>query len=257
MENLKRALRLLALLLAFSPLFAGNCYAFIFGSSGNASISDDAYSSAWDSDTTGGASRHAIYEKIEALLLGAGTHDAITLDANADAFLKLTSQELGLDTQTANYIFAGPASGSADAPAFRALVADDIPDLFSLYEAANADLSLDQITFTISGNGSTIAANASGHKIVPYNCTISKVEIVSSASGSIVVDIKKSTYSDYPTFTSIAASAKPTLSAAVKATDSTLTGWTKTLSAGDRVQALVNSADINGTVVLTLYVSKT
>jgi len=34
-----------------------------------------------------------------------------------------------LDTQTANTVFAGPSTGSATAPTFRALVADDIPNI--------------------------------------------------------------------------------------------------------------------------------
>ena len=35
--------------------------------------------------------------------------------------------------KTANYVLAGPTSGSAAVPGFRALVADDIPDLSSIY----------------------------------------------------------------------------------------------------------------------------
>ena len=54
-------------------------------------------------------------------------HVAITLDANADTILSLSTQELGLDTQTANIVFAGPVSGGAVVPTFRALVDADIP----------------------------------------------------------------------------------------------------------------------------------
>jgi hypothetical protein len=53
-------------------------------------------------------------------------HNAITLDANADTLLSLSTQELGLDTQTANRVLAGPTSGAAAVPTFRALVAADI-----------------------------------------------------------------------------------------------------------------------------------
>lgn len=53
----------------------------------------------------------------------------VTLDANADNLLSLTTQELGLDTQAANVVFAGPAAGAAAVPTFRALVAADIPTL--------------------------------------------------------------------------------------------------------------------------------
>jgi len=56
-----------------------------------------------------------------------GGHDAVTLAADAGAILGLSTQEINLDTQTANYVFAGPTSGGAADPTFRALVDADIP----------------------------------------------------------------------------------------------------------------------------------
>lgn len=67
------------------------------------------------------------------------THAAVTLDANADTLLSLSTQELGLDTQLANLVFAGAATGGAAVPAFRALVAADIPSLS--YQPVDADLT--------------------------------------------------------------------------------------------------------------------
>ena len=57
--------------------------------------------------------------------------------------------EITLNTQTANTVFAGPSSGSAAEPGFRALVSADIPDLSATYVtqsevgAANGVASLD------------------------------------------------------------------------------------------------------------------
>ena len=48
---------------------------------------------------------------------------------------------LALATQTANTVFAGPTTGIAAAPTFRALVAGDIPDLSSIYQPLDADLT--------------------------------------------------------------------------------------------------------------------
>lgn len=53
-------------------------------------------------------------------------HNTITLDANADTILSLSTQQIGLDTQAANLVFAGPGSGAAAVPTMRALVAADI-----------------------------------------------------------------------------------------------------------------------------------
>lgn len=57
---------------------------------------------------------------------GAG-HDAVTLDADAAVLLDLSTQEIGLDTQAANMVFAGPTTGAANEPTFRALVIADAP----------------------------------------------------------------------------------------------------------------------------------
>ncbi len=58
---------------------------------------------------------------------GSPHHAAMTLAADADTLLGLSVQELTLDTQAANLVLAGPTSGGAADPAFRALVAADIP----------------------------------------------------------------------------------------------------------------------------------
>lgn len=58
---------------------------------------------------------------------GGTVHAAVTLDATINAnLLSLTGQELGLDTQTANYVFAGPTSGAVAAPSFRGLIDSDL-----------------------------------------------------------------------------------------------------------------------------------
>ena len=46
-----------------------------------------------------------------------------------------------LANQNQNLIFAGPASGAAASPTFRALVALDIPDLSGVYQPLDADLT--------------------------------------------------------------------------------------------------------------------
>lgn len=56
-----------------------------------------------------------------------GGGSSITLAADADTILGLTDSVLGLDTQVANLIFAGPTTGAAADPAFRSLVDADIP----------------------------------------------------------------------------------------------------------------------------------
>jgi hypothetical protein len=59
----------------------------------------------------------------------ASAHNPVTLNADADTILALSTQQIGLDTQTANCVLAGPTTGAAAVPTFRALVAADIPAL--------------------------------------------------------------------------------------------------------------------------------
>ena len=82
-------------------------------------------------------------------------HDAVTLGADADTILGLSTQQITLDTQTANYVFAGPATGEAADPTFRALVADDIPDLSGTYQTADAVLA----ALAALENGSGVLTN--------------------------------------------------------------------------------------------------
>jgi len=74
-----------------------------------------------------------------------------------------------LATQTANTIFAGPTTGSAAAPAFRALVAADIPDLSGTYLTLTGTRTASG-TYTFSGSvtfSSTVALGASATATTP------------------------------------------------------------------------------------------
>ena len=62
--------------------------------------------------------------------------------------LAVSSGGIGTTSVTANYVFAGPTTGSAAAPSFRALVANDIPSLSSLYAPVTSGTSI------LYGNGS-------------------------------------------------------------------------------------------------------
>ena len=116
-----------------------------------------------------------------------------------------------------------------------------------------------QLGIVIDGAGSVITTGVKGYLRVPYACTINSVEIVANASGSIVVDIWRDTYANFPPVVgdSITGSAKPTLSSAQKSQSSTLTGWTTSLSAGDYLAFNVDSATTVSRVTLTLVVTRT
>jgi len=114
------------------------------------------------------------------------------------------------------------------------------------------------ITFIIDGGGSAITTGEKGHLEIPFACTITQVTMLADVSGSIVVDIWKDTYVNFPPadVDSITASAPPTISAAQKSQDSTLTGWTTAVAAGDILAFNVDSAATITRVTISLKVEK-
>lgn len=85
-----------------------------------------------------------------------GAHDPVTLDVDAAVILDLTGQEIGLDVQTANTVLAGPATGAANEPTFRALVTADLPAI-ALNDLSDVDTSGVDAYDVIRYNGATWA----------------------------------------------------------------------------------------------------
>lgn len=138
-------------------------------------------------------------------------------------------------------------------------VATDVTDGAAVWVSttdAGVDASTLAIPFIIDGGGATITTGVKGFVPVPFACTIIRVQLLADQSGSIVVDIWKDTYANYPPTDadSITASAVPTISAAVKAEDSTLTGWTTAIAAGDILGFNVDSVTTCQRVTLSLTV---
>lgn len=104
---------------------------------------------------------------------------------------------------------------------------------------------------TFDGGGSALVAGTKLAFRVPTDGTVIAVTSTADVSGSSVVDIKKCTLGTYPgSLTSIVASAPPTLSLAQVVKDSTLTGWTTTISADDMLEfSLTSSTTITKLVV--------
>lgn len=124
--------------------------------------------------------------------------------------------------------------------------------------AAAASAGGAEIVFTIDGLGAAPSAGSKGFLEIPFNCTINSWTLLSDVAGSITVDIKKSTYSGFPTTTSITASATPALATAQKAQSSTLTGWTTTLTAGDILEYVVTGTPATLTrATINLKVTRT
>ena len=113
----------------------------------------------------------------------------------------------------------------------------------------------------IDGGGIPITAGIKGDITIPFGCTIIEWTLLADVAGSIVVDIWKDTYANYPptVLDTITGSALPTITAATKGQSSTLTGWTSTITAGDTLRFNVNTpgATTITRVTLSLKLART
>lgn len=124
--------------------------------------------------------------------------------------------------------------------------------------AGSAPTQFYTINFVISGGVGPPELGVQGETSVDAAGTIVSARMLATTSGSAVVDIKKSTYAGFPgSLASITSGAKPTLSAAQKSEDTTLSGWTTSIAAGDVLQFQLDSASGITCVTCALKVRRT
>jgi hypothetical protein len=133
-----------------------------------------------------------------------------------------------------------------------------IDDADAAAQRATLGLDKDAIAFVIDGGGAVLTTGIKGDLLIPFACTIAKATLLANQSGSIVIDVWKDSYANFPPTDadSITASAPPTISSATKAQDATLTGWTKTIAAGDILRFNVDSVTAIQRVTVVLEVTK-
>lgn len=110
------------------------------------------------------------------------------------------------------------------------------------------------LNFVIDGGGATLTTGVKGYVRIPFACTVLEASLLADQSGSVVVDIWKDTYANFPPVSGdkITASAPPTIASTTKSTDTTLTGWTTSIAAGDVLGFNVNSVTTIQRVTLYL-----
>lgn len=117
----------------------------------------------------------------------------------------------------------------------------------ALKKTAANTWALDNLTtaieFTANNSGTVFPTGVIGEMEIPFACTITAVRLLADQSGSIVIDIWKDTYANYPPTDadSITSSTPPTLSNAAKSEDTTLTSWTTAISAGNILRFNIDS----------------
>lgn len=114
------------------------------------------------------------------------------------------------------------------------------------------------ILFAKDNGGDVIGTGVVGDIHVPFACTITGVYVYCDQTGDLVLDLWKDTHGNFPPTVddTITASAKPTLSAAVKYSDATLTGWTTSIAAGDIIRVKVDSVSTITRFTLAIRVKR-
>ena len=115
------------------------------------------------------------------------------------------------------------------------------------------------VTAVFDGAGAAIAANTECFVRVPYDATIDAWTVLADQAGDIVVDVWKDNYASFPptVLDSIAGTEKPTLTAATKAQDTSLSSWGTSLAAGDILLFHVDSATTVEKVMVQLHLTRT
>lgn len=105
---------------------------------------------------------------------------------------------------------------------------------------ASANQAIGNISGVFDGGGIALVVGTKVRVRCDFAGTITAATVLIDQTDILVIEVRKCTYAQYDagathpaTGDKISASAPPTVTSAVKSTDSALTGWTKTVSTGD------------------------
>lgn len=114
------------------------------------------------------------------------------------------------------------------------------------------------VTFVIDGAGVAITTGVKGDLYIPYAHTITAATALADQSGSIVVDVWRDSYANFPPIDgdSVTASAPVTITTATKSQDTTLTGWLTSGAAGSIYRFNVDSATAITRLTVALTISR-
>jgi len=124
-------------------------------------------------------------------------------------------------------------------------------------KGATGNLSIYKVGVTVDGAGAVVTTGQKGYSTIPVTGTITKARLLADQVGSLVFDVWKDVFANYPPTVAdtITASAKPTLSSDDASEDITLTGWTTAVTAGDVLGFNVDSATTITRITLELEIT--
>jgi len=100
--------------------------------------------------------------------------------------------------------------------------------------------SEDVLSVFIDSTPDNISIGKKGYRLIPYDCQALEWYVVAGQTGSIQFDVKKSSFANYPSTTTIVGSDYPNLSGQFKASNTGITAWSG-MSAGDMIDFVINN----------------
>lgn len=115
------------------------------------------------------------------------------------------------------------------------------------------------IGITVDGGGSPITTGVKGDVIAPFNGVINAWYLTSDQNGSIVFDVWKDTFGNFPptVLDTITGTEKPTLISQTSNSDTSLSTWNVNITNGDTLRFNVDSAASLTRATLILKVLRT
>lgn len=170
----------------------------------------------------------------------------VTGPSGSNTVAKINGATLGSTTATsANILVANGTQWVSVA------VSGDVTITNAGVASVKANLSKASFGITIDGGGVTPTTGSKGYTVIPYNGTITDWYIIGDASGSAVVDLKRSG-------TSIVGGSgnKPTLTSAQRA-NAAVASWTSTsITANDEIEFNLDSASTLTRINLIIEITK-
>ena len=167
-----------------------------------------------------------------------------------------TVQNEGVDlSQRTNLNFIGAGVTATDNAGTDATDITISTDLTNLNRAS--------FGIVLDGSGAPIQTGAYASLVIPFAGTITGWQIFETSntpiSTSTVIDVWKDTYANQPptVLDTIAGTEKPTLTAATKNQDLTLTTWTTAVAANDIIRFNVDSNDLAQKITVVILITKT
>lgn len=171
-----------------------------------------------------------------------GTLQTFALEVNGEPYYPVNEQQLIVSV---NGVVLEPAVDYTilDDQITFAVAPTSGSDSFIVAMATTADLTR-TINYVVDATPNVVSSGVKGQVTIDVTGIIESWTLVADTPGNLVVDVQKTTYQNYPSFSSISGTEKPNLLSQSKNKDDGLSTWNTLLNAGDILRFEVESCDL-------------